>query len=100
MSRYQYFELCETLGSEPIEEEIPLELEDLPELVQTAFSLYETLQDEWEYMGGNYVGKRLSNILMLFDLYEIPKEEHLLVYKIISIVDSIRKDIIKGKSKS
>lgn len=100
MTKDQYFELCETLGSEPLDEEIPIELDDLPEIVQLTFSIYETLQDEWEYMGGNYVGKKLQNLVMLFDLYEIPREEHLLVYKFISIIDSVRKEIMKSKNKS
>jgi hypothetical protein len=98
MTKDQYFEMCETLGSEPLDEEIPVELEDLPEIAQQAFSIYETLQDEWEYMNGNYVGKKLTNLFQVLDLYEVPKEEHLVVYKLLVTIDSVRRNIIREKS--
>ena len=100
MTKDQYFELCETLGNEPIDEETPVDLDDLPELAQLAFSIYETLQDEWEYMNGNYVGKNLTNLFQVLDLYEIPKEEYLVVYKLLVIIDSVRRNIIREKSNS
>lgn len=50
-------------------------------------------------MGGNYIGKNLSNIFNIFELYEVSKEEHLLVYKLISIIDSERRSILRAKNK-
>ena len=32
MTKEAYFEMCEMLGSEPLESEIPLELDDFPDL--------------------------------------------------------------------
>ena len=71
MTKQQYFDMCDMLGSEPLDEEIPVELEDLPELVQTAFIIYETLRDEWDYMGGNYIGKNQQNLFHIFKLYKV-----------------------------
>ena len=65
MTKEAYFEMCDMLGSEPIEEEIPLELDDFPELVQQAFVIYGMLSDIWEGMSGSYLGKDYS---LLFDL--------------------------------
>ena len=57
MTRDTYFEMCEALGTEPVEEEIPVEFEDFCLDVQEALSIYQKLRDEWDYMGGNYIGK-------------------------------------------
>lgn len=89
--------MCEALGSQPLEEEVPQELEDLPIIVQTSLSIYESLRDEWDYMGGNYIGKNLSNIFEILKLYSIPDEEVLIVYKIISIIDNQRRAIVAEK---
>jgi len=51
-------------------------------------------------MGGNYIGKSLLNLFKVFRLYDLPKEEHILVYKIISIIDNERRSIIRDKSKT
>ena len=66
-------------------------------MVNLTFDIYETLRDEWEYMGGNYVGKNLQNLFQVLDLYDIPNAERLLTYKIICIIDSERRDIIREK---
>lgn len=87
------------MGTEPLEEEIPIEYEDLPDLVKLTFVVYEALRDEWDYMGGNYIGKNLSNLFNIFELYEVSKEEYLLVYKLISIIDSERRSILRAKNK-
>ena len=100
MSKEHYYEICEALGSEPIEEEIPIEQDDLPEIVVNTLAIYESLIDEWEYMGGNYVGKNLQNLFQVLDLYDIPNYERLLVYKLICIIDAERRDIIREKQAS
>ena len=96
MTKQQYFDMCDMLGSEPLDEEIPVELEDLPELVQTAFIIYETLRDEWDYMGGNYIGKNQQNLFHIFKLYKVLESEYMLVYKILNIIDGQRREIIRA----
>lgn len=100
MNREQYFEMCRELGSTPEESEIPVDLEDLPELVQTTLSIYNTLSDDWDYMGGNYIGKNLQNLFELFKLYSITEEERLVAYKLLSIIDNERRSLIRAKLKS
>jgi hypothetical protein len=77
-----------------------VEFEDMPDLAQLSLTIYETLRDEWDYMGGNYIGKSLLNLFQVFKLYDVPKEEHILVYKIISTIDNERRSILRAKSKS
>ena len=44
MTKAQYFEMCEMLGNELVEADIPVELEDMYDEVQEAFSVYGMLQ--------------------------------------------------------
>ena len=97
MTKQQYFEMCEQLGSEPLEEEIPVEYEDLPLEVQEALQLYNTLQDSWDYMGGNYIGKDLSYFGTIFDLYEVPREDRRNLYELVIYIDQLRAKQIQDK---
>lgn len=97
MTRDKYFEMCEMLQAEPIEEEIPIEFEDLHEEVQEALILYNMLQDNWDTMNGVYLGKVMIGIYDLFELMEIeyPKS----CYYIIGVIDRTRGDILNKKNK-
>lgn len=97
MTRDAYFEMCEALGSEPIEEEIPVEYTDLPSDIQIVLSIYNTLKDSWNGMSGTYMGKEHNGLIDILELYEIPKEErkHTLTY--INAIDNIRSSIIAAK---
>jgi hypothetical protein len=79
---------------------MPIEYSDLPFLAQTSLSIYNDLRDDWDYMNGNYIGKSLLNLFQVFRLYDIPKVEYILVYKLIMLVDSQRRALIQGKSKT
>jgi hypothetical protein len=90
MTRDQYFEMCEMLGNEPLEAEIPVEFEDFPLEVQESFKIYTSLQDNWDYMGGNYIGKNLSGLRDILEIYEVAKEDYRTVYELILLIDRIR----------
>jgi len=101
MDREQYFEMCEMLGNEPVDSEIPVELDDMPLEVQEALRIYNNLQDNWDYMGGNYIGKNITGLRDILDLYEIPREDHKTTYELILIIDIIRaKQIQDSKPKT
>lgn len=97
MTKDAYFEMCEVLGSEPLEEEIPIELEDFPQGVQQAFSIYFVLRDCWDSMGGSYLGKDMSNVFQFFDLYEIDGPDRLYILSLIQHMDYIRSSMISEK---
>jgi hypothetical protein len=90
MTKDQYFEMCETLGSEPIEAEIPVEYNDFPDEIQLAISIYRLMRDEWEYMGGTYTGKNFNGIFELFEVYDIDTLDKRYYLELIHIIDSIR----------
>lgn len=94
MTRDAYFEMCEALGTEPIEEEIPIEFEDFLLDVQEALSIYQKLRDEWDYMGGNYIGKNYAGLLDILELLDVPVEDRRTQYELIGIIDKHRSQAI------
>ena len=99
MTKEMYFEMCDQLGTDPIEEEIPVELNDFPELVQTCFIMYNYLTDNWDSMGGNYLGKDYSIVFNLFDVYNVDITDRLLSLEFLQRMDSIRSNIVSEKIK-
>lgn len=101
MTKDAYFEMCEMLEQEPIEEEIPVEIQDFPDLVQQCFVIYQVLADNWDSMGGGYLGKDYSIVFNLFNIYNITEsEEILLCLDFLQHMDSIRQKLIAEKIKA
>lgn len=101
MTKEQYFEMCEMMGSEPIEEEIPVEFNDLPIELQEALQIYNSLQDSWDYMGGNYIGKNMVGFKDILDIYEVLPEDRRSMYELILHIDKVRaKSIRDSKPKT
>ena len=101
MTKDSYFEMCEMLGEEPIEAEIPLELSDLPEIVQQCIVMFGVVSDRWDSMGGNYLGKDYSILFNLFDIYQVSDpSEKLLSLEFLQHVDNVRSKLISDKIKA
>jgi hypothetical protein len=101
MTKDAYFEMCEMLAQEPIEEEIPVEVSDFPDLVQQCFVLYGILADCWDSMGGGYLGKDYSIVFNLFQVYNIlDAEEVLLCLDFLQHMDGVRQKLISEKIKA
>lgn len=98
MTKEAYFEMCEQLGTEPIESEIPVDVNDFPELVQDCLLLYNLLADQWDTMAGQYLGKDYSLIFQLFDTYNIDQQsERILCLNFLQQLDSVRSKLIRDK---
>lgn len=100
MTKETYFEMCEMLGEEPIEAEIPVDPNDFPPLVQQCLTIYSLLEDRWDSMGGGYLGKNYSIIFNFFELYEVDSIESLLMLEFIQHIDAIRSKIVAEKIKA
>jgi hypothetical protein len=100
MSKDAYFEMCESLGSEPIHEEIPVEYEDFPDTVKEAIDVYYKLKDEWDGMNGIYLGKSYSGFTDILDILEIPFEDRKLLLEWITVMDDARKKVLTDIKKS
>ena len=67
----------EQLGKEPIEEELPPDFDDFPEIVIDAVSTFNMLGDR-VYPEIGYVGKDYTNLNVYMDLYQIEDKEFFL----------------------
>lgn len=77
MTRDRYLDMCEQLGNEPVESEIPPDWEDLPEIVQTAMNTFNMLGDR-VYPDIGYVGKDYTNLPIYCKIYGIEDTEYFL----------------------
>ena len=84
------------VGSEPKEDEIPVEFEDLNDDVQYAISVYNMLQDNWDSMNGHYLGKSMAGISDVFSIMDVT--DHKSCFFIIQILDRVRSEIINKKT--
>ena len=102
VTKERYYEICEAIGSSPLEEEIPVELADFPDLVQLAFRVYDFLQDNWDTVGGSYMGKNMVGLLEIFEILDIDdREERKLILELVVLIDSARsKQISSSKPKN
>ena len=99
MTKDQYFEICEAMGNEPVESEIPVDFEDFPLEVQQAFNAYRMLRDEWDTMNGNYLGKSLIGVKDVLEATEIELSDQKFIIMLIRMIDAVRSDEINNKKK-
>ena len=95
MTKCAYFEMCEALGTEPLDSEIPVEFEDLLLDVQEALVIYSMLQDSWDHMNGNYTGKNYSGLFDILTLQDVSDKKT--IFKIIGIADVYRGKAIAAR---
>ena len=86
------------MGNTPIEEEIPVDFEDLYIDVQQALDIYYKLRDEWDHMSGEYLGKNYVGLIDILDILEIPKEDRRTMFELLNTIDYHRSETIR-KSK-
>jgi len=77
MTRDRYFEMCEQMGKEPVESEIPPDWKDFPEVVISALNVFNMLGDRM-YPEIGYVGKDYTNLSYFLDIYDIEDTEFFL----------------------
>ena len=85
MTRERYLDLCEQMGNEPIEEEIPPDWSDLPEIVTHAVNTFNLMGDR-VYPEIGYIGKDYTNLNHYIELYAIEDKEFFL--HVLSWLDS------------
>lgn len=88
--------MCEALGGEPIEEEIPVDYEDLYIDVQEALGIYQKLKDDWDTMNGNYMGKSFAGFRDILTILDVPPEDHKTMLELIQIIDTHRSTAIRN----
>ena len=78
MTQERYFKMCEQLEQEPIEEEIPPDWVDFPEVVHNAMNTFNMLGDR-VYPEIGYMGKDYTNLPYFIEQYEPDDKEFFLV---------------------
>lgn len=91
MTREHYFEMCLALGSEPIDEEIPIEPEDLPSEIQDILELYHQLEDRYSEFSGVYMGKSYLGFAHLHDIF-CRDLDRIFCLRILRYIDSLRQE--------
>ena len=98
MTKDAYFDMCDQLKIDPIEEDIPIDSSDFADLVTACIHVYSKLRDIWDPMGGKFLGKDYVIVFDLFNLYNITdQEEQLLAMEFLSTIDASRIKIVSDK---
>lgn len=88
-----YIKMCEQLGEEVDYNKMPPSYEELPWYVKDAMEIFNSLPDTFTSgMSPIYIGKDLSSLDTLFDLYSIDSDYRLLAFKVIRFLDSRAKN--------
>jgi hypothetical protein len=85
MTRAKYLEMCEQLNKEPLDDEIPPDWEDFPEIMQDAINTFNSLGDR-VYPDIGFMGKDYTNLSHFMSAYDITDTEFFL--EILSWLDS------------
>jgi len=92
--------MCEVMGNEPIEDEIPIDFDEFPIEVQQAFGIYRMLRDEWDSINGLYLGKSLIGIKDILEAMEIEPSDQKFIIVLVRMIDEVRSNEINSKKKS
>lgn len=93
----QYLAMCEQMGWEPDENQMPIDTSELSIEVQQALILLESLPDIWEGMGGTWLGKDYAGLLAIMDIYEI--DDRRSVFELLKIAEKELGDYYQQKRK-
>mgnify|MGYP003645220131 FL=1 len=63
--------MCEQMGWEPKEEDLPQDGSNLSLECQQALTILNALPDNWEGMNGTWLGKDYSGLSAVMDIYEV-----------------------------
>jgi len=85
MDAEQYLNMCEQMGWEPKEEELPKDPAYLSYNIQCALVLYNALPDKWEGMSGSWMGKDYSGLMDIMNIYRIDNKRE--VFDLLKIAE-------------
>jgi hypothetical protein len=83
MTAEQYLMMCEQMGWEPKEDEMPKDPGSLPAAVQNALVVFNVLPDKVEGMSGSWLGKDFSALETIMNIYEIDDRREVFDYILI-----------------
>ena len=90
--------MCEQMGWEPKEEELPQDGTNLSLECQQALTILNALPDMWEGMNGTWLGKDYSGLSAVMDIYEVESRRE--VFELLKEAESIIGKYYAQQSKS
>jgi len=90
--------MCEQMGWEPKEEELPQDGANLSLECQQALTILNALPDMWEGMNGTWLGKDYSGLSAVMDIYEVESRRE--VFELLKEAESIIGKYYAQQSKS
>ena len=90
--------MCEQMGWEPKEEELPQDGTNLSLECQQALTILNALPDNWEGMNGTWLGKDYSGLSAVMDIYEVESRRE--VFELLKEAESIVGKYYAQQSKS
>ena len=90
--------MCEQMGWEPKEEELPQDGSNLSLECQQAITVLQALPDIWEGMNGTWLGKDYSGLGTIMDIYEI--DDRRAVFALLKEAESLLGNYYTQQSKS
>ena len=85
ISAEQYFAICEQMGVEPKDEDIPQDPSTFSIEAQQALLIMNVLPDLWEGMNGVWLGKNYNGLFDIFKLYKIDNKRE--VFELLKICE-------------
>ena len=79
--------MCEQMGWEPKEEDLPQDGSNLSLECQQALTILNALPDNWEGMNGTWLGKDYSGLSAVMDIYEVESRRE--VFELLKEAESI-----------
>tara|TARA_Y100000114_G_scaffold147031_1_gene158359 strand:+ start:423 stop:752 length:330 start_codon:yes stop_codon:yes gene_type:complete len=70
MTRERYLKMCEQMGQEPKQDEIPPDMDDFPQIAINAMITFSQLGDR-VYPDIGYIGKDFTNLPYYLDMYGV-----------------------------
>ena len=86
MNADQYIEMCEQMGWEIKQEDLPKDPSELPHDAQQALILVNSLPDIWEGMSGTWMGKDYSGLTAIMDIYDISNRKT--VFELLKVAEN------------
>jgi hypothetical protein len=97
MNAEQYLQMCEQMGWEPKEEELPKDPSYLSYNIQCALVLFNALPDSYAGMSGTWVGKDYSCLEYLMNIYSMDNKREIFI--LLRIVEGEASKYYAEKSK-
>ena len=85
MNLEQYLDMCEQMGWEPKEEDLPIEIESLSYNAQCALVLFNSLPDIVEGMSGTWMGKNYSGLIDIMNIFSMDNKKE--VFNLLKVAE-------------